>query len=82
VAFSKFLDQKINQCLKTRKCRVLNSTNRKLIRQGYLQVGAARLNGNRPITWFVQKQSTANFVEEKFREHGYGLQKIMFRVFP
>jgi len=31
---------------------------------------------------FVQKQSTANFVEEKFREHGYGLQKIMFRVFP
>jgi hypothetical protein len=80
--FSKFLDQKINQCLKREKCKVLNRLNRKLIRQAYLQVGAAKLNGNRPITWFVQNKPTADFVQKKFMEHGNGLEKIMIRVLP
>ncbi len=80
--FSKFLDQKINQCLKTEKCKVLNRTTRKLIRQGYLQVGAARLNRNRPITWVVHNQFTADFIEKKFREHRGGLEKIRFHVLP
>jgi hypothetical protein len=80
--FSKFLHQKINQCLKREKCKVLNRLNRKLIRQAYLQVGAAKLNGNRPITWFVQNKPTADFVQKKFMEHGNGLEKIMIRVLP
>jgi hypothetical protein len=80
--FSKFLDQKIDRCLKNKNCMVLNRVTRKLIRQGYLQVGAAKLNGNRPITWFMQKQSAADFVRKKFRKRGEGLEKIMFRVLP
>jgi hypothetical protein len=80
--FSKFLEAKIRQSVKNKNSDTLNKISKKLIRQGYIQLGAARLAGDRPIVWFCYKQYTADFIKDRFRKYGHGLEKISFSVLP
>jgi hypothetical protein len=80
--FSKFVESKIRQAIKNNNNDMLNKISKKLIRQGYLQVGAAKLAGDRPIVWFCYKKHTAAFIKDLFRKYGHGLEKIRFSVLP
>ncbi len=80
--FSTFLKNKIWQAYASGNKNILDKLTNKLIRQGTLQVGAARLSGNRPIKWFCHDPATCNFIRTKFKKHGDGLENITFGTVP
>ncbi len=53
-----------------------------LMRQGVLQVGAAKLVGNRPIIWFCHDQELINSIKRRFKDYGNGLENISFFRLP
>jgi hypothetical protein len=57
---------------------MINNINKGLIRQGVLQVGAAKMSTNRPIVWFCHDEAAREYIKERFREYRNGLENINF----
>jgi hypothetical protein len=53
-----------------------------LMRQGELQVDAAKISGNRPIIWYCQDQELIDDIKRRFKEYGQGLENINFFHLP
>jgi hypothetical protein len=59
-----------------------NNIIKKSIRQGKLQVDAAKMSGNRPIIWFCHDQDFIKKTRIIFKNHGHGLENINFFYLP
>jgi len=59
-----------------------NNVIQKFIRQGQLQVDAAKLAGNRPIIWFCHDQDFIDKIRIIFKGYGRGLENINFFYLP
>jgi hypothetical protein len=59
-----------------------NNVINKIIRQGQLQVDAAKISGNRAIIWFCHDQEAIDKFRIMFKEYGRGLEHINFFHLP
>ncbi len=81
-SFTKILDKAEARLAKNKDDFMGNNVIRGLVRQGKLQVAAAKLAGNRPIIWFCHDQEAIDDIRRIFKEYGGGLENINFFWLP